>query len=100
MSVGWFDIGVQRSVYTRMASSKASARACLGLGVVIIRKVGSEGSAPWRRQVLRTIPESSAIIVWKLWATVLSSSRWVATLASAAFDRFAGATGSRVALAC
>ena len=46
MSSGWFDFAVQRSVYTRMVSSKASARACLGLGVVIIRKVGSEGSAP------------------------------------------------------
>lgn len=46
MSADWFDIAVQRSVYTRMASSKASALACRGLGVVVLRKVGSEGSAP------------------------------------------------------
>ena len=41
-------IAVQRSGYTRMVSSKASALACRGLGVVVIRKVGSEGSAPTR----------------------------------------------------
>src|SRR3990172_1225294 len=96
MSAGWLDIAVQRYVYTRMVSSKARACACLGLGVVVTGKVADpEGSAPGSQQVLRTIPESSVIIVRKLWATVSSSSRFVATLVRAASDRFAGATGSR-----
>jgi len=46
MSTGWFDIEVQLAVYTRMVYSKVSARACLELGAVIIRKVVSEGSEP------------------------------------------------------
>ena len=99
MSVGWFDIAVQRSVYTRMVSSKARARACFGFGVVVIRKVGSEGSAPGRRHVFRTMPPSSSNSVRKLCAGVPSPSVCVATLRNAFPDLFASATGSRFALA-
>ena len=67
------------------------------LGVVRTSNVGASGPALGVRQVLRTMVASSASRVEKLCAGVPSSSVWRAAFASAALERLAGATGSRVA---
>src|SRR5471032_72925 len=94
------EIGVRFSVYGLIVWTRARARSCLGSGLVVISKVGASGPAFGVRQVLRTRLASSAIKVAKLCAGVPSLRQWVADLACADADRWAGATGSRVALAC
>src|ERR1019366_6439412 len=96
----WLESRVPGSVYSWICWISSSARCCLGLGEVRTSKVGASGLAWGMRQALRTMVASSSSRVRKLCAGVPSSSVWLATLASAALERLAGATGSRVALAC
>jgi len=76
------------------------ARCCLAEGVVRMSKLGASAAARGVRQVLRTRVARSAIKVEKLCTGVPSSRMCWETLASAVSERVAGATGSRVALAC
>ena len=69
--------------------------------MVRMSKVGTlAGVLRGVRQVLRATVASSFINVAKLCAGVPSGSMWLETLCCAAAERVAGATGSRVALAC
>ena len=75
------------------------ARCWCAVAVVSSSKVGASGPALGVRQVLRTTVASSAIRVAKLCTGSSSSSRLVWALRWAEAERWAGATGSRVALA-
>ena len=91
-------MGCRASGYTVMDCRSSSARRWVAFGVVTIWKLGVSGSAPCVRQVLRTTQASSSSRVRKLWAGLPSSRRWVEALRSAAAERWAGATASRVVL--
>jgi hypothetical protein len=71
--------------YTVIACSSCSARCCAGFGVVVIWKVESRFLPTRAWQVLRTMVESSARSVRKLWTGDRSVSVRVATFSSAEF---------------
>ncbi len=76
-----------------IACSSSSARCCAGFGVVVIWKVEPRFLPTRASQVLRTMVESSARSVRKLWTGDPSLSVRVAIFSSAASDR-----GNRVAM--
>src|SRR5262245_26548653 len=84
------------SVYTEILSISSRARSCRSFGIV---SMGNVEAVCGTRHVLRTIVESSSRSVWKLCTGVPSSSCFEIAFSSAAAERRAGATGSRVALA-
>ncbi len=88
--------GCRACGYTVIACSSSSARCCAGFGVVVIWKVEPRLLPTRASQVLRTMVESSARSVRKLWTGEPSLSVRVATFSSAASERSAG--GDRIAM--
>src|SRR5262245_8977639 len=84
------------SVYVEILSISSRARSCRSFAIV---SIGNVEAVCGTRQVLRTMVESSSRSVRKLWTGVPSSSCLELAFFTAAAERRAGATGSRVALA-